>query len=86
MQICIRCKKALYRNSKNTKAEFTKLFRTYGIPKQMHTDNGSPFGSVRAIQRFTQLSYWFIELGIVPIISNPRHPNKMEDMKECTVI
>ncbi|WP_062055971.1 helix-turn-helix domain-containing protein [Aquimarina longa] len=46
---------------KAAKAEFTKVFR-YGIPKQMHTDNGSPFGSVRAIQRFTQLSYWFIEL------------------------
>ena len=61
---------------KNAKAEFTKVFRTYGIPKQMHTDNGSPFGSVRAIQRFTQLSYWFIELGIMPVFSDPEHPEQ----------
>ena len=61
---------------KNAKAEFTKVFRIYGIPKQIHTDNGSPFGSVRAIQRFTQLSYWFIELGIMPVFSDPGHPEQ----------
>ncbi len=61
---------------KAAKAEFTKVFRTYGIPKQIHTDNGSPFGSVRAIQRYTQLSYWFIELGITPVFSDPAHPEQ----------
>lgn len=61
---------------KYTKAEFTKVFRKYGIPQQIHTDNGSPFGSVRAIQRFTQLSYWFIELGIMPVFSDPAHPEQ----------
>jgi transposase InsO family protein len=61
---------------KAVKAEFTRVFRIYGIPKQIHTDNGSPFGSVRAIQRFTQLSYWFIELGILPVFSDPAHPEQ----------
>lgn len=61
---------------KLAKAEFTKVFRTYGIPRQIHTDNGSPFGSVRAIQRFTQLSYWFIDLGITPVFSDPAHPEQ----------
>jgi transposase InsO family protein len=61
---------------KSAKAEFTRVFRTYGIPQQLHTDNGSPFGSVRAIQRFTQLSYWFIELGIKPVFSDPAHPEQ----------
>ena len=42
----------------------------------MHTDNGSPFGSVRAIQQFTQLSYWFIKLGIIPVFSDPAHPEQ----------
>ena len=63
-------------NLKSAKAEFTKVFRVYGIPKQIHTDNGSPFGSVRAIQRYTQLSYWFIELGIQPVFSDPAHPEQ----------
>jgi len=65
-----------HENIKSAKAEFKRVFRTYGIPQQMHTDNGSPFGSVRAIQRFTQLSYWFIELGIKPVFSDPAHPEQ----------
>ena len=60
----------------NAKAEFTRVFRKYGLPKQMHTDNGSPFGSVKAIQRFTRLSYWFIDLGILPVFSDPAHPEQ----------
>ncbi|MDO5971379.1 IS481 family transposase [Flavivirga aquimarina] len=63
-------------NLKSAKTEFTKVFRTYGIPEQIHTDNGSPFGSVRAIQRYTRLSYWFIELGITPVFSDPAHPEQ----------
>ena len=63
-------------NLKAAKAEFKRVFRIYGIPKQLHTDNGSPFGSVRAIQRFTQLSYWFIELGITPVFSDPGQPQQ----------
>ena len=61
---------------KSAKAEFKRVFRKYGIPRQIHTDNGSPFGSVRAIQRFTRLSYWFIELGITPVFSDPAHPEQ----------
>ena len=63
-------------NLKSAKAEFTRVFRKFGIPKQIHTDNGSPFGSVSAIQRFTRLSYWFIELGIMPVYSDPSHPEQ----------
>ncbi|TLX72408.1 transposase [Labilibacter sediminis] len=61
---------------KSAKSAFTKVFRKYGIPKQIHTDNGSPFGSVAAIQRFTRLSYWFIELGIMPVFSDSAHPEQ----------
>lgn len=56
--------------------EFKAVFRKYGIPKQIHTDNGGPFGSVAAIQRFTRLSYWFIDLGIMPVFSDPGHPEQ----------
>ena len=63
-------------NYKSVKEEFTKVFRTYGIPRQIHTDNGIPFGAVKAIQRFTRLSYWFIDLGILPVFSDPAHPEQ----------
>jgi transposase InsO family protein len=61
---------------KNVKAEFTKVFKEYGMPDQIHTDNGTPFGYVNAIQRFTRLSYWFIDLGILPVYSDPAHPEQ----------
>ena len=63
-------------NFKSTKTEFKRVFRKYGLPKQIHTDNGSPFGNVKAIQRFTRLSYWFIDLGIMPVFSDPAHPEQ----------
>jgi len=69
--------KAHYReNFKSVKTEFIKVFRKNGLPKQIHTDNGSPFGSVSSIQRFTKLSYWFIDLGILPVFSDPAHPEQ----------
>jgi len=61
---------------RSAKAEFAKVFRKYGLPTQMHTDNGSPFGSVQAIQRYTKLSYWFIEIGVLPVFSDPAHPEQ----------
>lgn len=61
---------------KSVKSEFTRVFRKYGLPKQIHTDNGSPFGSVSSIQRYTRLSYWFIDLGILPVFSDPAHPEQ----------
>lgn len=63
-------------NFKSVQAEFTRVFRKYGLPMQIHTDNGTPFGSVTSIQRFTRLSYWFIELGIMPVFSDPAHPEQ----------
>ena len=63
-------------NFDSAKAEFKRVFRIFGIPQQIHTDNGSPFGSVKAVRRFTRLSYWFIELGIMPVYSDPSHPEQ----------
>lgn len=61
---------------KSAKTEFTKVFKEYGLPKQIHTDNGAPFGNVAALQRFTKLSYFFIDLGIEPVFSDPAHPEQ----------
>lgn len=63
-------------NFKSAKMEFTSVFRRFGLPQQIHTDNGVPFGFVSAIQRYTRLSYWFIDLGILPVFSDPAHPEQ----------
>ncbi|WP_407636029.1 integrase core domain-containing protein [Sediminispirochaeta bajacaliforniensis] len=42
----------------------------------MHTDNGSPFANVRSLGRYTQLSVWLTELGILPVFSAPAAPQQ----------
>lgn len=54
------------------------------MPKQIHTDNGSPFGAITSVQRFSKLSFWFIDLGITSVLGIQPTLNKTEDMRECT--
>ena len=55
---------------------FDEVFREFGLPKQIHTDNGSPFGCVQAMSRLSRLAVWFMELGIEPVYSDPGHPEQ----------
>ena len=59
-----------------TKAVFQALFKRYGLPKQIHSDNGEPFASAVSLSRLTRLAVWFMELGIVPVYSDPAHPEQ----------
>ncbi len=59
-----------------TKQEFKRVFREYGKPRQIHTDNGRPFGAVQASKRLTRLSVWFLEHDIEPVYSDPAHPEQ----------
>lgn len=61
---------------KNAKEEFIKVFRHYGLPKQIHTDNGQPFANIRSLGRLSKLSAWFMELGIQPVYSDPASPQQ----------
>ena len=54
---------------------FTALFHSYGLPKRIRTDNGSPFAS-SALARLSQLSVWFIKLGIYPELIEPGQPQQ----------
>lgn len=58
------------------KSVFERVFRDYGLPLQMHTDNGAPFANPMALRRMTRLSVWFMELGITPVFSDPGHPEQ----------
>jgi hypothetical protein len=57
-----------------TKAVFEALFKKYGLPKQIHSDNGEPFASAVSLSRLTRLAVWFMDLGIQPVYSDPGHP------------
>ncbi len=43
---------------------FERLFKTYGLPKAIRSDNGSPFASSSAILGLSGLSAWWVALGI----------------------
>ncbi len=43
---------------------FERLFKTYGLPKAIRSDNGSPFASSSAILGLSRLSAWWVALGI----------------------
>ena len=58
------------------KSGFERVFREFGIPRQMISDNGTPFCSSRSLGGLTHLSRWWIELGITPIRIQPGHPQQ----------
>ena len=58
-----------------TKAEFARVFREYGLPRRIKTDNGSPFAAA-TLGRLSQLSVWWLRLGILPELSEPGCPQQ----------
>ena len=55
---------------------FERLFREYGLPRAILTDNGSPFAASSAVGRLSRLSVWWIKLGIRPVLIQPGHPEQ----------
>jgi transposase InsO family protein len=63
-------------NTESSKPIFEKVFREYGLPYQLHTDNGPPFGNPVSLRRMTMLSVWIMEIGITPVYSDPASPQQ----------
>ena len=60
----------------SVKQGYTRVFRKYGLPEFMHTDNGTPFASMRSPRRFSRLCYWLVDQGITPVFSDPASPQQ----------
>lgn len=43
---------------------FERVFKEYGLPKAIRTDNGIPFASPNALFGLSKLSIWWLRLGI----------------------
>lgn len=54
---------------------FERIFRDYGLPLAIRTDNGPPFASVGA-GGLAPLSVWWVKLGIIPERIKPGHPEQ----------
>ena len=57
-------------------AVFEQVFKEYGIPNAMRTDNGVPFASANAFFGLSQLSVWWLRLGINIERIEPGHPEQ----------
>src|SRR3954452_24098243 len=54
---------------------FEKLFRAYGLPERIRTDNGVPFATT-ALGRLSRLSAWWVRLGVMPELIEPGKPQQ----------
>jgi transposase InsO family protein len=54
---------------------FERLFREHGLPTRIRSDNGVPFAT-SALGRLSQLSAWWIKLGIAPELTEPSSPQQ----------
>ena len=60
--------------AQEVKKVFQELFKKYGLPKVIRSDNGTPFASSKGVLGLTTLSAWWISLGIMPDRTDPRLP------------
>ena len=81
------CRGMLRLDLEATIHRFRHLFRQFGLPERIRTDNGNPFSS-RALGRLSRLSVWWVTLGITPEFiepgkpqQNPRHERMHRDLK-----
>ena len=63
-------------DTEHCKPIFDKVFREYGLPEYLHTDNGAPFGNANSLRRMTQFSVWIMDVGVTPVYSDPAHPEQ----------
>lgn len=57
-------------------AVFERVFKDFGLPLAIRTDNGPPFASPNALFGLSQLSIWWLRLGIQIQRIKPGHPQQ----------
>ena len=56
--------------------EFERLFQCYGLPAAIRSDNGPPFATWNSLLGLSQLSVWWVALGIDLDRIDPGHPEQ----------
>jgi transposase InsO family protein len=69
------CEGLLSTHSLGAKEVFRHLFKKYGLPQAIRSDNGTPFAST-ALGRLSELSVWWIQLGVRPELIQPGKPQQ----------
>jgi len=69
------CQGLLSNETLGAKDVLANLFKKYGLPEAIRSDNGTPFAST-ALGRLSELSVWWIRLGIRPELIEPGKPQQ----------
>jgi len=73
MLLC--CKTVARPDGAHVRPHFERLFREYGLPLAIRTDNGAPFASVGA-GGLSSISAWWVKLEVLPERIQPGHPEQ----------
>ena len=55
---------------------FERIFKDFGLPKAIRTDNGVPFATAHALFGLSRLGVWWLRLGIHIERIKPGHPQQ----------
>lgn len=58
------------------KPVFERVFKEFGLPRAIRTDNGPPFASANSLFNLSRLSVWWLRLGIEIERIQPGHPEQ----------
>lgn len=58
-----------------SKRVFTRVFKEYGLPWRIRSDNGVPFAT-STLGRLSKLSAWWVRLGVLPDLIEPGKPQQ----------
>jgi transposase InsO family protein len=70
-----RCQAVDKMDTARVQAIFEAVFREYGMPEAIRTDNGTPFAS-RALAGLSRLAVWWMKLGILAERIEAGHPEQ----------
>jgi len=62
---------------------FERVFKEYGLPNAIRTDNGVPFASPHALFGLSKLAVWWLRLGIHIEPIKPVTPSRTAAMSAC---
>jgi len=74
-RVLLRCQAVDRQDHRHTRPVFESAFREFGLPLAIRTDNGAPFASLAA-GGLSDLSVWWVKLGIWPDRIDPGHPEQ----------
>jgi transposase InsO family protein len=62
-------------DTESCRSELERVFREYGLPWVLRSDNGAPFASL-GVGGLSRLSVWWVKLGILPERIEPGKPQQ----------